>query len=291
MNKLVMLVGISQSGKTSLARQLRKIKEVDEVISFEDVKEELKKESKIQKIENEVQKRVINSLREGKNTCYDSINLSSRWRINFLNKLSDLDLNIEKECIIVLTSFEECIKRKIYNAREDITEESIKEQIKQFNCPYWYEGWDNIKIVCNTHVPLIWFMEQNKIFIDNSISISDHMLKARNTYDALYKKPWEESLFDAISYHDIGKYFCREEKNGKIEYNGHQNAGAYFYLLDCNNMNKKGLTDTLTAAVLIQLHNEINSRTNKELKELRDLIGETLYNNLIIMKTCDELAY
>ena len=28
-----------------------------------------------------------------------------------------------------------------------------------------------------------------------------------------------------------------------------------------------------------------------EIKELRDLIGETLYNNLIIMKICDELAY
>lgn len=298
-NKLIMLVGVASSGKSTLANILLKEEYIDTIVSSDAVRAELygneNDQTHNKEVFEEVYRRIRTFLKEGKNVCYDATNLSCKRRMNFLKQLKDLD--IEKECIVVMTSFDDCIMRQSHRTRQ-VPEGVIRGQIKKFQCPYWYEGWDNILIHHTSHVPLIWFMEQNNINHDNShhtLNIKEHMEKAAAVYKENYYQ-WPE-VYEAVLYHDLGKYFCKQFflSNGKPDsqahYYGHQNASAYFYLLDVHVFDINGLNKALYIACLIQWHMEYLIRNEKGIQNLEEMLGENMVRDLKHLCGCDKLAH
>lgn len=299
MAKLIMLVSPSGAGKSTLARQLYWKDKNVVIVSSDSIRLELFGDENDQTHNPEVfevmKKLTRASLKRDKTVIYDATNLSSKRRVGFLKQLSDIDC--EKECIVVMASFDDCVKRQYERARQ-VPEEVIRHQIKQFQCPDYWEGWDKISFCHTSHVPLIWFKEQNKIPHDNPHHTADvyrHMLNAEEEYIKRYGI--DEIGSYAAFYHDIGKYFCKEfkDKNGattkEAHYYGHQNVGAYFYLLDTNQFNRVGIENSIKIANLIQYHMEFWLRDEKGLEKLRAQLGDKMFNLLERIHICDEAAH
>lgn len=299
MSKLILFVGVAGSGKTSTARQIFSIEDNAVIISSDALRAELFGDENDQthniEVFDEMFRRTRAELKKGKTVIYDATNLSSKRRANLLKQLSDLD--IKKECFVMLTSFDDCVKRQFARERQ-VPEEVIRRQIKQFQCPDYWEGWDKISFVHSSHLPLIWLEEQNKIPHDNShhsVDIFSHMMNTEKEYLKRYGK---DGIGDyAAFYHDIGKYFCKEFKDRKgaptkeAHYYGHQNAGAYFYLLDMRQFSRVGVENSIKIANLIQWHMEFYLRDEKGLEKLKKQIGEEMFTLLERIHICDGAAH
>lgn len=242
---------------------------------------------------NELHNRIREALKEGKRVCYDATNLSSKRRIGFLKNLSDLD--IVKECIMLIASFDLCTFSQL-NRERQVPVDVIKKQIKQFKCPYWYEGWDDIRIILRDSISKNAYMSMNNMPHNNShheLNIDEHMNKTFNICKFLTEN---KVLREAALYHDLGKFFCKEfdifeDGISEAHYYGHQNAGAYFYLNDLANLNENGLEYCLEVALLIQYHMEPFLRNKKGLKRLEQLLGYNLFFDLMQLHQCDKFAH
>ena len=86
----------------------------------------------------------------------------------------------------------------------------------------------------------------------------------------------------AAYYHDVGKLFTQSiDKNDIAHYYGHENIGAYIVL---------NLTNSLLAATLVNYH--MKPYTSEPEKTLwRDRAGEQLWQQLLALHECDELAH
>ena len=107
----VAIVGHNGSGKSTLAKMLKEGNDNIVIVSSDAVRAELlgdeNDQSRNGEVFNEVHKRIISSLKEGKDVIYDATNLSYKRRINFLKTISHL--NVYKKCIVVLASYERCV--------------------------------------------------------------------------------------------------------------------------------------------------------------------------------------
>ena len=295
--KLVTLIGISGSGKSTFAKQLKDAGEIDLIISSDALRAELFGDENDQnhnnELFNELHNRIRKALKEGKRVCYDATNLSSKRRMNFLNTISDLD--IVKECVMLIASFDLCAFSQL-NRERQVPVDVIKKQIKQFKCPYWYEGWDDIRIILRDNVSKYAYMSMNNMPHNNShheLNIDEHMNKTFNICKFLTEN---KVLREAALYHDLGKFFCKEfdmfeDGTNEAHYYGHQNAGAYFYLNDLANLGDNGIGYCLEVALLIQYHMEPFLRNEKGLERLEKLLGYNLFSDLMQLHQCDKLAH
>lgn len=295
--KLTMLIGVSGSGKSTFAKQLKDAGEIDLIISSDALRAELFGDENDQnhnnELFNELHNRIREALKEGKRVCYDATNLSSKRRIGFLKNLSDLD--IVKECIVLIASFDLCAFSQLTRERQ-VPVDVIKKQIKQFKCPYWYEGWDDIRIILRDSISKNAYMSMNNMPHNNShheLNIDEHMNKTFNICKFLTEN---KVLREAALYHDLGKFFCKEfdmleDGISEAHYYGHQNAGAYFYLNDLANLNENGLEYCLEVALLIQYHMEPFLRNKKGLNRLEKLLGYNLFFDLMQLHQCDKFAH
>ena len=295
--KLVTLIGISGSGKSTFAKHLKDEGEIDLIISSDALRAELfgdeNEQNHNNELFNELHNRIRKALKEGKRVCYDATNLSSKRRMNFLKTISDLD--IVKECVMLIASFDLCAFSQL-NRERQVPVDVIKKQIKQFKCPYWYEGWDDIRIILRDNVSKYAYMSMNNMPHNNShheLNIDEHMNKTFNICKFLTEN---KVLREAALYNDLGKFFCKEfdileDGISEAHYYGHQNAGAYFYLNDLANLNENGLGYCLEVALLIQYHMEPFLRNKKGLNKLEKLLGYNLFFDLIQLHQCDKLAH
>ena len=294
MAKLVMLVGISGSGKSTVAKNAMEANpDKVVVVSSDGIRGEMFGDENVQKdphkVFNEVHKRVREALKEDKIVYYDATNLNAKRRMNFLKTIEHLDA--EKECIVVLSTPEECVERQSLRERR-VPVSVINKQIKQFQCPYYYEGWDNIELLYNIFkepVRLPDLMELNKIPHDNSHhehDIYEHMKAAEHLYCNTVSII-DLGVAEAIKYHDLGKFFTKTFTNMKDEvteeahYYGHQNAGAYFYLLDYEHARKMPIVHLLRVANLIQFHMEPFFRKGEAWYKFAEMIGPIMATDII----------
>ena len=295
--KLIMLIGVSGVGKSAFAKHLKDEGEIDLNISSDALRAELfgneNEQNRNNELFNELHNRIRKALKEGKRVCYDATNLSSKRRMNFLNTISDLD--VIKECIMFIASFDLCAFSQL-NRERQVPVDVIKKQIKQFKCHYWYEGWDDIRIILRDSISKNAYMSMNNMPHHNShheLNIDEHMNKTFNICKFLTEN---KVLREAALYHDLGKFFCKEfdileDGISEAHYYGHQNAGAYFYLNDLANLNENGLEYCLEVALLIQYHMEPFLRNKKGLKRLEQLLGYNLFFDLMQLHQCDKFAH
>ena len=299
--KLFMMIGIPGSGKSHEAEIIAK--EHNAIIHASDrLREELFRDVNHVGdngfLFNELHKRIQRDLKAGKNVVYDATNINSKKRISFLKSLKDI--SCEKIAILIVTPYEQCLKNNAERERS-IPESVIEKMYKNFQVPYYYEGFDIIQVV-------LWqgadYKEPEEIVTsyNNFNQENEHhtLTLGRHLYHAFHyigqrfvrhERGYTLELLWASYLHDIGKPFCKEFKEGdkNAHYYNHMNVGAYdsfFYTssIECN---------TLLIAWLINWHMEpFFWKKDEKLKENRlKLWGKDLFEMIEKLHEADLYAH
>ena len=260
--KLVMMVGLAGSGKSTFAENFIQLNG-GYIVSSDKIRGELYGDENCQnnpsKVFEILEKRVKAHLRSGDNAVYDATNLSMKRRKAFLDGIKSIDC--EKVCFIVATPFELCVEQDSKRDRK-VGYNVIKRQRENFQCPFFYEGWDKI-ILINERAQDINYLdnlvrELKDVPHDNphhEYPIGKHMIAAEeycvrmasfalelmNKEDTpekdkpLYLKESEQWIFLAVAakYHDLGKkatkaFFDAKGNPSEVaHFYNHQNVSSY----------------------------------------------------------------
>lgn len=303
MNKPVftMLCGLPGSGKSTYAKELADLTGAV-ICSSDAIREELfgdiNSQTNNDAVFSELHKRVKENLRKSVNVIYDATNISSKRRRAFLRELKNIPCI--KECIIMAVPFDECCESN--NARERVVPYGVIERMyKNWNTPYWFEGWDEIGIKFRddyeiTNVIGIWVSENMNFNQDNphhSCSLGQHCtLVGQDLID-------NNLLHCAGLLHDCGKPFTKSFINSKGEetdiahYYQHHCVGAYDSLF----FKYPDEVDRLDVSVLINLHmmpyfwDKDKEHGEKTRQKYQKLWGDELYNNVMKLHESDKKAH
>lgn len=309
MAELIYLVGLPGSGKSTYANKLKE--KGYKVFSSDSIRKELYGDESIQgdgnKIFKILHKRISENLKNDVNCIYDSTGISSKRRMSFLNSISHI--GCVKTCILFATPYKICLERNSKRDRK-VPEDVIKRMYTNFNIPYYYEGWDDIKIVW-------WEKDREKYnslgfnYIDSyyrwknydqknshhALTLGDHMDKA---CDISEEKGFPSHVKDACKYHDCSKPFVASFFDSKgnpsndCHYYKHENVSAYDSMFILKNRDEYYFLDDviLYICTLINLHMKPYTWKEERTKEkYKELLGEKMYKDLMDLHYCDVNAH
>lgn len=305
MIKFFMMIGLPASGKSEQAKKLAA--EYDaQIFSSDSLREEMFGDVNHQ-VDNdtlfkELHKRIRECLTSGKSAIYDATNISYKRRMEFLKSLNKIPC--EKIAVLMATPYEICLERNAQRERK-VPEQVIKRMYLNFNIPFWYEGWDDIQIVYSEGAENYkgwdreWIESVKNFNQDNShhaLSLGDHCWKAVKYINSNtpYCHTTSTELIHAAMLHDEGKVFTKSFYDAKgnpseeAHYYSHEYCGAYnslFYEIACNH---------LYVAQLIQWHMRPYlawRQSEKAMQKDRNLLGETLFNDICLLHAADVYAH
>lgn len=304
---LVMMVGLSASGKSTIAHKLAKENNYI-IFSSDKLREELYGDINDQTHNHELfvelHRRIKTALKDGNNVIYDACNLSSKRRIAFLQELKHIPC--WKNCIMVATPYEQCVKNNM-NRDRHVPDYVIERMYKSFDTPYYYEGFDRIKIHywdnSQTQNPTSWVLEHLDYKQDNPhhrLTLGEHCVQAakhllRTKWE---DHPWFNTLFSAALIHDCGKVFTKSFKNSKDEfadiahYYSHEHVGAYDglffdYPVGVNALDVSALISNHMKPYVFEKDGGNEKMRNKYLK----LWGSDFYQCVMILHEADKAAH
>lgn len=293
-NKLIMMVGLPGSGKSTKAQELSK--EYNAVIHSSDkIREELFGIADVQDgnefVFQTLHKRVKSDLRDGKNVIYDATNINYKRRKTFLQEIKKIEC--EKIAILMATPYKDCLENNLKRERK-VPEEVIVRMYKNFYIPQYYEGWHDIQIIgrkightITTTLNRLKNIEQHNSH--HTLTIGNHCRKCCEIIEQNYDNI---NLSYAALLHDIGKEFTQEFKNSKGEataeahYYQHHLVSAYdaLFLLDSIELPNFDLLETIA---LITWHMQpFNGINNKFIK----MVGQDFVDKLMLLHEADKLA-
>lgn len=212
----VMMVGLPASGKSTYAKELAE--EMRAVICSSDaIRKELYGDENSQDNNEEVFKllhsRIKECLKKGVNVIYDATNINSKRRRAFLSELRNIPCT--KRCVVMTTPFKECCERN--DSRDRVVPyEVIERMYKNWNTPYWFEGWDEIEVVDNnilkTNIDdwLSSVMDFDQDSPYHTMTLGKHCEVVGNTLKD------NTLLYLTGILHDCGKPFCRQNRDIEI---------------------------------------------------------------------------
>lgn len=310
----VMMIGISGAGKTQIAKDIQKElnkKEETVILSSDQIRKELNitkyDKENTKKVFSVLEEKAIEYLKQNVNVIYDATNLISKNRIKLLKKIQQSNIECCKTGYIVNVSKSEAFSHSY------VTRKVINQQIKSFQIPMYFEGFDNIEIHGNQVYKKINSLLYSKIkklsqrrflkyyyMLDKVIgeldgfnqynkkqdfTLSDH---CRRTWHELIMKKDEQKylpLMTSGALHDYGKYYCFNlGEDGQFHYSSHSNVGAYmilgFYKKFYEYMNWE---EFLQMVWLVNNHMffECNSQNEEQKRNKESLWGSELYQNLL----------
>jgi predicted kinase len=247
MARLIMLIGLPGSGKSTYAKQY-----LDDHIentvwcSSDGIRKELYGDENIQGNPQTVFEHLHNKvgmyLHRGYNVIYDATNVTRKNRRGVINKFNNI---ADIEAHIVWAPFEECVARDNERVKK-VGEDVIRKFLYRWQSPNYDEGFKFINIVynCNEGWNRIHYsncMLDNLAIPHNNphhqLDIDQHCSTAENYIYNKYGATYGWELVYAAAYHDIGKPFTKgyktDPQTGKIDYSiahyyQHDNVGGYF---------------------------------------------------------------
>lgn len=294
MNKPILwiLVGLSASGKSTIATQIANENPNTVIVSSDAIREELTGNYEDQEHNEEVFKifhnRIRKNLENKKNVIADATNLTMKSRRAILMKVNGLE--VHKVCVIIPKPFEQCKEDNLHR-EHPVPDFVLDKQIRKFQIPFYEEGWDLIK--------------RHKFFTENTMYVSDLFSKTGNfdqknphltmnlyehsymTYDLFYYKEYPISFQIGAMLHDIGKLYCQTfDESGIAHYYGHDSIGSYIAL---TSLNKIHHYDILDACFLINYHMmPFDWTTDKAKQRWKERFGEYKYKMLLDFNECDK---
>lgn len=302
--KFFMMCGLVASGKSYKAQELAE-KYNATIFSSDGLRKELYGDINCQEHNNELfvelHRHIKNCLKNGKSAIMDATNINYKRRMAFLSELKNI--SCEKICVLMATPYEECLKRNSERERK-VPEYVIERMYRQFDPPYWYEGWDYIIVEYPNDTKrkstIDWILSMknfNQNNLHHSLTLGEHSEKALDYVFETVKDIDDHSiaLRAAARLHDNGKYFCKTFKNSKGEiteqahYYGHEHVGSYdslFYEMLCN---------PLDVAILVRWHMQPyfwEKDNNEKLhNKYRKLWGENLYQDIMKIHEADKVSH
>ena len=291
MPTLIMLVGVSGSGKTTFTEKKKDFL----VFSSDKIRKECfgdeSDQTHNQKVFEILHKGIKDALKTGNTCIYDATNLNRKRRIGFLKSLNGI--SCIKKCVIFCTPIETCLDRDS-TRRRTVGEGVIKKQISQFQLPLEYEGWDEIEFYfgdITKQKTLFDYIPKDKVPHDcppwHLEDIQTHLYK---TAIEMAKRTDREEMILSARYHDIGKFYtktfynrAKNEKSDRAHYYSHENWGAYLFMTSYEFRTKIKVRQALP---LIALHMELNLKNSSVLKN----IPESLLEDLKLLHECDKLG-
>lgn len=319
MSKLsfIQMVGIPGSGKTEMANRLAA--EYDAVVfSSDTIRKKLTGNESDQtmndKVFKEMSKRTCKTLDDGISVVHDATNLSYKRRRALLEQLS-ARYDVQKIAVVMATPIKICIDRQEHRERV-ISQDIIWKMVKSFYVPYWYEGWDDIRLVypendekytnqlyrndiTQLHNGTSLYFDFDQKNPHHDLFLGDHMVKC---YELMCKSTFVGSLREAALIHDIGKFFTQSfDDKGIAHYYGHQNVSAYLSLFNrdrnesCfkqNGFTENQLYNRIQRAAYVQWHMAPYFwKEEKTYNRYKRLLGDHFYYDLLLLHKCDKEAH
>lgn len=309
--KLFMMVGLPGSGKSTYADYIITDHGKPIIHSSDKLREELYNDINNQdnnsELFQELHKRIKEDLRNKKDVVYDATNISKKRRISFLNELKNIPCI--RICILIMTPIEDCIEFDLKRKRT-VSENVIYRMLKNWNPPYYDEGFDNIILITNTNkedtsrwslVTLFEgdcgidnFNQENK---HHSLTLGKH---CRKTADYILKNdPNNLPLQMAALLHDIGKIITKSKLNTKGEVDGdfhyyqHHCVGAYesiFYAKHFGFSEEEILY--ISNLIFFHMHPYLSWKQSKNAENKQRIqLGEKMYNDIILLHEADVKAH
>lgn len=206
-----------------------------------------------------MRKRTVEALNRGDSVYYNATNLSSRRRTSLLKTLKQsVKVDFEAKALVIAPDYKTCLERN--SNRERIVPQNVMEKmLRNFEPPYYNEGWDNIQIVENiASTGWLYVTADNLMGVphDNPhhiLTIGAHMAFSNLLFKSKYTnclrgKPIDSDtrkkigltdyiiLDNATRFHDIGKGVCKtffDKKGNSSEvahFYNHANVGAYYFI-------------------------------------------------------------
>ena len=304
--KMIMMCGLPASTKSTKAKELAEEYNAT-IYSSDEIRKELLGDENSQDNNNLVfstlHSRIKSALSNGHNCIYDACNISYKRRMAFLQELNKIPC--EKICILMATPYEECLKNNANRDRK-VPEEVIERMYKNFHIPYWYEGWDDIKVIySNKNYPNYYgnissflnkYDNYNQDNSHHKLSLGKHCYCAGLYIAKDY--PYNVLLCDTALLHDCGKSFVKDFHNTKGEptteahYYNHQYVSGYmslFYGLDIR------FITPLDLAIRIMWHMQPyfwEKDNNEKMKnKYRNMWGKILYDDIMLLHEADKNAH
>ena len=257
--KLIMLMGIPGSGKSTVAARIAK-QEYGYVVSSDQTRKELFGDESVQgdpaKVFALVHKKIFALLDEEFTVVYDATNINAKKRMAFVNAVrAKYEDDVECICVCVLCHPEVAIERDKARSRT-VGAKVIEKMVRGFQAPGYNEGWDLIKYEWTSD--MLYDMSNvlrvardfNQKNPHHTATLGEHMAKA-----AHHAK--DTNLVEmAAAYHDIGKLFTQVfGDDGVAHYYDHASVGAYVYLCSnrafetADNFGKPGIVTEISSLI------------------------------------------
>lgn len=315
---LIMLIGLSGSGKSTVAEQIKKeLGDRVTILSSDKIREEkfgdVNDQTHNEEVFGYIHNKACSIMQSNSNqVCVvDATNLSVKDR-RWVFCSSGADKTGNKIAILLPTKIEDCLTRNSQRQRI-VPEFVIQRQVRKFEIPFYEEGWDKI---------LIWDVEDFDVLLNttykNKVGIPDflfnemrdfdqknhhhkytldtHCLKA---YQELLKRTDNTVFLRAAQIHDVGKRLTQQprENNPNYSYFNHHNYGAYYALSNWREigirewMKINCIDDVLECLFYINYHMQPFFIQNEKSKnKYYKLWGENKYKDLMMFNECDKIA-
>ena len=250
---------------------------------------------------NEMNNRLFRALKNGESVVYDATNINSRKRVALVNDIHSRCPDTQCICVIILCSIKEC-KRRQDNRDRKVPGYVIDDMARNFQVPYFHEGWDAICLyeagelqkIAREHERLMETPHDNPHHIH---SIGYHCTQTLSAMTSLLAEQTEpttttemddiKAILKEVAYqHDIGKRKAKVFTNRKGEpsdvahYYGHECLGAYMWLSG-DEYTKWDDWSFLTIGLLIQWHMQPYAFPNRSKEELVKWCKDRHFDNWI----------
>lgn len=302
--KLYVLVGISGSGKSTVAEKIRKEEEEKGnkiiILSSDTLREQLlgdiNDQTQNEYIFRELHKRTVESLIRGVSVLYDATSINRKDRQQILQKVQNIDCY--KIAYVMTTPFPIC---KVQNQKRDrvVPEFVLEKQLRKFQIPMKFEGFD--EIILDRWDNFIYYDRENlfpiiqkMIGFEQKTKWHKYTLQYHCAYTYGYVKigTHNKALLVASRIHDLGKLYTGVQKpDGDFCYHSHENVGTYYLLQNLDLLGLNNIEDILECLFYVNYHMSPFSWSNEKThQKYRNLLGEEKYNNLIFFNECDKKA-
>lgn len=235
--KLILLVGISGSGKTTYAQKYIESHPGTVHLSSDNIRKELYRDETVQDNHSLVfyrmQTRAVDALNFGSDVIYDATNLTRKDRASIISQCPKF---AKIEAHVVWAPIEVCIERDATRKRT-VGKEVIDRMLKRFQAPFVDEDIDEIKVI----MPNEWDLETSLKYQDklwnamniphdnphHTLNIKEHCYEA---FEYAYNNYQDEpEIISAAAWHDVGKPYVKSFVNAKGELSEH----AHYYQHHC----------------------------------------------------------
>lgn len=295
--KVIMLVGMPASGKSTWAQSYCNEHKDTVWISSDNIREMLYGNAAIQgdnhKVFDTMHRMVIESLSLGHNVVYDATNVSVKDRkgiINLIKNNSHLTNNVTVEAKVFIVSIDE-LKRRNASRERSVPEYVYDRMMARFVPPMEFEGFSAIEYIYTKDsyslfnqclLPMIGYDQRNP---HHSLTLFDHCYTASNLAK---EHGCHDYIVTALLYHDCGKpECCTLDEEGVAHYRNHNNVGAYKVL--CTKNITESIEGLAYIAALIAYHMEPYNVQVWENK--RKTLPEFFVKDLEVVHQYDKLAH